>query len=200
MCNHYRNLPGAIDDWAVWAGYKPRLPGEPVQEELWPKRAGHVVRRDGGELIVDVMQWGVPRTMKGKSGKPIETRVTNVRNLTSPFWKSMLASPDRRCLVPFTEFAEPKPGKDPVTGRPAEYWFSRVDRAAGAFAGIWRPSEHGNVYAFLTCEPNALVGAVHPKAMPVILHDEDYARWLDAGYDEACALAAPYPSQLMARA
>lgn len=200
MCNHYRNLPSAIDDWAVWAGYKPRTPSEPVQEELWPKRAGHVVRRDGGELIVDVMQWGVPRIMKGKSGKPIETRVTNVRNLTSPFWKSMLANPDRRCLVPFTEFAEPKPGKDPVTGRPAEYWFSRIDHAAGAIAGIWRPSEHGNVYAFLTCEPNALVGAVHPKAMPVILHDEDYTRWLDAGYAEACALAEPFPSQLMARA
>ena len=112
----------------------------------------------------------------------------------------MLANPNRRCLVPFAEFAEPKPRKVRATGGPAEYWFSRIDRAVGAFAGVWRPSEHGNVYAFLTCEPNALVGAVHPKAMPVILHDDDYMRWLNASYDEACALAVPSPSQLMARA
>jgi len=61
-------------------------------------------------------------------------------------------------------------------------------------------ADNDKAYAFLTCEPNALVGAVHPKAVPVILHDEDYMRWLDAGYDEACALAAPHPSQMMARA
>ena len=52
--------------------------------------------------------------------------------------------------------------------------------------------------AFLTCEPNPLVAAVHPKAMPVVLHEEDYDAWLTGEYDNVCALAAPYPSQLMA--
>ena len=47
------------------------------------------------------------------------------------------------------------------------------------FAGIWttwtstRKVKEGEVnadlYGFLTCEPNAEVAAVHPKAMPVIL-------------------------------
>lgn len=45
-----------------------------------------------------------------------------------------------------------------------------------AFAGIWRPSEVGDVYACPTCEPNPLVAPLHPKAMPVILHREDYDR------------------------
>ena len=33
--------------------------------------------------------------------------------------------------------------------------------------------------------------------MPVILHPEDYDKWLDGETDDACALAAPFPSQLM---
>ena len=36
--------------------------------------------------------------------------VTNVRNLASPFWRSMLVNPERRCLVPSSAFAEPKIG------------------------------------------------------------------------------------------
>ena len=35
-----------------------------------------------------------------------------------------------------------------------------------------RPGEH-KLFAFLTCEPNAVVGEVHPKAMPVILTAPD---------------------------
>ena len=109
----------------------------------------------------------------------------------------MLANPERRCLVPFTRFAEPKPGKDAETGRPAEHWFTVSDRPVAAFAGIWRPSEAGNIFAFLTCEPNPLVAPLHPKAMPVVLGEADYDGWLSGNYDSACALAVPFPSQLM---
>ncbi|MBK9005043.1 MAG: hypothetical protein IPM67_00835 [Sphingomonadales bacterium] len=41
-----------------------------------------------------------------------------------------------------------------------------------------------------------LVGAIHPKAMPVILHPQDYQRWLDG--EPVKELALPFPSQLMA--
>ncbi len=49
------------------------------------------------------------------------------------------------------------------------------------FAGIWRdwPGDRGprakpvagphRIVAFLTCEPNAVVAPIHPKAMPVAL-------------------------------
>ncbi len=67
------------------------------------------------------------------------------------------------------------------------------------FAGVWRPAEGGSVFAFLTTEPNAIVAPIHPKAMPVILHEEDWDRWLDAPVEEALTLAAPFPSQLMSR-
>ncbi|RYF40388.1 MAG: DUF159 family protein, partial [Cytophagaceae bacterium] len=44
---------------------------------------------------------------------------------------------------------------------------------------------------------NAIVAPIHPKAMPVILHDDDYHRWLNAPWEELSGLVAPYPSQLM---
>ena len=47
--------------------------------------------------------------------------------------------------------------------------------------------------AFLTCEPNATVGAVHPKAMPVVLDPGNYDGWLGHEYVNACTLARPYP-------
>jgi putative SOS response-associated peptidase YedK len=198
MCNHYQAHPEAIQTWAEWAGY--RLPVERVATpDQWPKRPAMVARIDSGTKMLDTMIWGVPRTMPGKRpGTTITKHVTNVRNLSSPFWKSMLANPERRCLVPFTRFAEPKPGKDAEIGRPAEHWFTIADRPVAAFAGIWRPSEAGNVFAFLTCEPNPLVAPLHPKAMPVVLGEDNYNRWLSGSYDEVCALAVPFPSQLMA--
>lgn len=189
MCNHYRNLEKQMREWeaidrATFADLK-----ETPESDLWPRRAGYIVRQENGQRIVDAMSWGVPLKMKGKQpGSTVTKHITNVRNLTSPFWRSTLAAPAQRCLVPFTEFAEPKHGRD-------EYWFSIPSRPVSAFAGIWRESEVGRVYAFLTCEPNALVAPLHPKAMPVILEENSYEAWLEG--EDAQSLALPFPSQLM---
>ncbi len=48
--------------------------------------------------------------------------------------------------------------------------------------------------AFLTTEPNAEVGAIHPKAMPVILTTPDEVEaWMKAPSDEALKLQRPLP-------
>ena len=94
-----------------------------------------------------------------------------------------------------TEYGPGAPGKLPL------YWFEVPSRPVFAFAGIWRPLAGGmSAFAFLTCEPNPLVAPIHPKAMPVILHEEDFERWLSCLYAEVDQMAVPYPSQLMTAA
>ena len=54
--------------------------------------------------------------------------------------------------------------------------------------------------AFLTCEANAVVGAVHPKAMPVMLRPgADVERWLGSERADACSLAVPFADTDMRR-
>lgn len=196
MCNHYQNIPGAerfLPTWREFIGLDVPTELPLFSNDMWPKRQGLVLRVDDANLQADAMMWGVPCIIPGKRpGTKLTKHVTNVRNLASPFWRSMLKEPARRCLVPFTSFAEPVIG-----GGRAEHWFTIRDRPLAAFAGIWRPTEEGNAFAFLTCEPNQLVAPLHPKAMPVILPELEYRAWLTGDWEAAEVLACPYPSQLM---
>jgi putative SOS response-associated peptidase YedK len=191
MCNRYR-MSAKQAELAQRFGIDPALimpEPEPLPPpELFPKRTGWVVRQEGGARVLDTMTWGFPPPQAGR------VPVTNVRNLSSPFWRGTLKRQDRRCLVPVTDFCEWSGEK----GSKREHWFSLPAEPIFAFAGVWRPTEQGKAYAFLTCEPNPLVESIHPKAMPVILHGEDYDRWLSGEVDEVCSLAQPFPSQLMA--
>jgi putative SOS response-associated peptidase YedK len=159
------------------------------------KFAPVIVRGGGGERRIVPRQWGVPPPPKiaAAGGHP----VTNVRNLESPFWIGTLRHREYRCLVPVTSFQEWSLAKDPTTGRKTQHWFALSASRLFAIAGIWRDSEVPS-FAFLTCEPNRIVGAVHPKAMPLILHAEDEEAWLWADWKDAQKLVTPFPSQLMA--
>lgn len=122
MCNRYRmsaeqvNLARAfgVPEHLIMPEPEPLSP-----PELFPKRIGWIVRNVDGARTLDTKAWGIPRKMRGVSGKMLTTHVTNVRNLESPFWRSTLANPHYRCLVPFTSFAEPKPGKNETAARHA---------------------------------------------------------------------------------
>jgi putative SOS response-associated peptidase YedK len=133
-----------------------------------------------------------------------DSGTTNVRNTNSAHWKPWL-TPEHRCLVPFTAFSEP--GRDEA-GKYQPIWF----RLAGDdpeplafFAGIHLPGWEGvrkiktgretaDLFAFLTTEPNAEVGAVHPKAMPVILtRPEEWECWLNASWSDAVKLQRALP-------
>ena len=190
MCNRYR-MSAKQAELAISFGLDPTVimpePSPLPPPELFPKRMAWVVRKEDGARSLDVMTWGFPPPPKSRAP------VTNVRNLASPFWRSALNRPDRRCLVPVSEFCE----WEGEVGSKVDRWFSLPSSPLFAFAGVWRPTEQGKAFAFLTCEPNPLVAPIHAKAMPVILHPEDYDTWLDGEVATACELAQSFPSQLM---
>jgi putative SOS response-associated peptidase YedK len=163
-------------------------PNLPLLGEIYPRYEAPIIRptAQGNELTM--MAWGVPLPM-GEGRKP--KLVTNVRNTASPFWRSMMANPDRRCLVPATAFSEWTDSPDPATGWKTCMWFEVPDAELFCFAGIWRPTVEGERFAFLTTEPNRVVAPIHAKAMPVILKPADYQRWLSADFETACSLQQP---------
>jgi hypothetical protein len=92
----------------------------------------------------------------------------------------------------FCEYADIKPRKTPT-------WFALDDsRPLAFFGGIWT-TWHGTrgtkanlvegehqLFGFLTTDANAEVGAIHPKAMPVILTAEaEIEQWMTALAEDA---------------
>ena len=188
MCNLYRlDAPAnqIAEHFGADAGVDPWDGGY-----VAPKRPGPVVvgtGHPGGARRLTPMLWGFPPPPQARAP------VTNVRNLTSPFWVGTLRHSELRCLVPVTAFQE----WSGEAQAKHQHWFGLSASPLFAFAGIFRHTDDWPCFAFLTCAPNRLVGAYHPKAMPLILHPEDYETWLTTDWPTARELVAPFPSQLM---
>lgn len=144
--------------------------------------------------------WGfIPYFSKdGGKGKPPPINARGETIATNGLFKRAYAM--RRCLVPIDGFFEWKDIHG--TGKNKQpYAIAMRDGSPFALAGIydeWRDSAAGAVvrtFAIVTCQPNELMAEIHDR-MPVILHREDYSRWIGPESDPA-DLIAPFPSELM---
>jgi len=162
-------------------------------EELVPRGRAWILRRDAHGLGLDVMAWDV---LGGQAKFPM----TNVRQLGLPQWRRLAEKPENRCLIPLTEFCEWTPdvhdvgGGKPIKG---EMWFAVRDQPIFAVAGFWQQTEKGKGFTMVTCDPNALVAPIHPKAMITVLEEADWDRWLTGGHDDVIALQRPYDPERM---
>ena len=193
MCNLYRMTSAADAIAHLFAPLNTGGANIPPMHEIFPDYAAPVIVAGEARRQLVSMKWGWPPF--GQVKRP----VTNIRNLASPMWRNALADPERRCVVPVTAFSEWSADPDPATGKKRKHWFALRDAELFAFAGLWRPTPDGARFAFLTCEPNVLVGRIHPKAMPVILDTpHEAARWLSVSGEEAAAMQCPLAHEAMA--
>lgn len=135
---------------------------------------------DGMEL--EPMKWGlVPVWAKDPA---IGYRLINARDDTifeKPVWRSVILR--KRALIPangFYEWQKPPEG----TKEPKQpFYIHPKQTALFSFAGVWEnwkdaEGRQWKTYSIITTEPNREMAAVHNR-MPVVLHPEDEAAWLD---------------------
>ncbi len=184
-------LDAALD---IELGLSPRFNIAPGQDLL---AAVQPTPNDAREART--FKWGlVPGWAKDAS---IGNRMINARAETAPEKPSFReAFKSRRCLVPangFYEWQRQDNKKQP--------WLFRViDEPGFCMAGLWetwRQPDGAPLHTctILTTKANDLLRPIHDR-MPVILHREDYERWLTAQPDASAGLRdllSPFPAEAM---
>jgi putative SOS response-associated peptidase YedK len=157
--------------------------------------AAVVVQRDDRRAIT-AYRWGlIPHWAENRR---IGSRMFNARAETlarSPAFRDALQR--RRCVVPVDSFYEWR--REGNVRQP--FRVIRPDGRPLALAGLWagwRDPETDEVvrsFSIVTGEPTDVVRAIHDR-MPVVLADDDWARWIDPNVapDELQALLQTRPA------
>lgn len=165
--------------------------GANLDFEVYPGRPGVVIAK--GRLRQ--MCWGFPLQRTGKQGQTLKPKpVNNARaeKLGNPFWRQSFKM--RRCIIPMTAWAE----AEGAAGAKTRTWLSLRGAAVFACAGIWRQSDQwGDVYSMVMTNSADLAVDYHDR-MPVILHRDNWATWLNGEPTVAHQLCIPSKEPLQA--
>ncbi len=192
MCNLYAARKSAAEV-AQHFGVRDAIQSN-APEEIYPGQPGLVVRNGDHGRVMQSMVWGFPLRLKTMAPTAKPKPVNNIADLEKPMWKGLAAKPRWRCLIPVTAFAEAEGPK----GSKTRTWFNVKDQPIFAWAGLWRVSdEWGPVYSGVMTDCNEAIRPVHDR-MPVLLHADDYDRWLRGTFDDALAFQARcFPDDLI---
>jgi putative SOS response-associated peptidase YedK len=197
---------------------------------VFPDYKAPIVRNGAEGRELATARWGMPSSSKAligatkkradklqAEGKTVDFKellrmepdggTTNIRNVKSKHWTRWLGA-EHRCVVPFNSFSEFNKAEG------GDIWFA-LDQGhpLACFAGIWtnwtsvRKVKEGettnDIFAFLTTEPNAEVGTIHPQAMAGDPDDAGRRGNLDDGLSgrgpEAAAPASGRSLRIVAR-
>ena len=165
-----------------------------------PTQTVPIVRKGETAFEAVPMRWGlIPSWAKDAK---IGNRLINARGETVAEKPSFRAAfKRRRCLVPADGFYEWKK-LDAKTKQP--YMIGLKNADPFAFAGLWETwkspeEERSESFTIITTSANDFLSDLHNR-MPVILHEEDYDRWLDEkndDYENLQELLTSYPGDAM---
>jgi putative SOS response-associated peptidase YedK len=180
------------------------LPDLDARYNITPSQNVPLVLQEGETRQAAMARWGLVPFWADDPA--IGNRLANARGDTvasKPSFRG--AFRQRRGLMPADLFYEWQviPGQ-----KVKQPWCIRLaDDAPFAMAALWErwtPKATPDAEPLLSCcvittEPNGTMGPIHDR-MPVILHAEDYARWLDPRTPaaEAQALIRPYDGAMRA--
>ncbi len=166
-----------------------------------PGQTAPVIVEHNRKPKLEMMKWGfVPLNAKDANSifryKTYNARSESIFDKAT--WKDAIRS--RRCLVPtngFYEWTATSTGKQPFFIRPK-------DQGLFALAGIyssWLDPDgvEWGTYSIITTTPNKEMQTIHDR-MPVILHPNDEALWLDPSISDAGILydfMRPYPNDML---
>lgn len=153
-----------------------------------------IVDTEGHSREVRMMDWGflIP-------DRPLLINAKSETAATLRTWKGPLR--ESRCIVPasgYFEWQGPKGSKQP-------YYIHQADDELIGFAGLWRSGRDKeghpvDQFSIMTTAPQESIAHIHDR-MPVIVHPEDEALWLDREITDPDAVASvlvPYDGALAA--
>lgn len=142
-----------------------------------------ITEDDNGKRELQIMKWGfVPVWAKDPN---MGYKLINARDdgiFEKPMWRSVILK--KRCIIPADGFYEWKKTTIGKKVQKQPFYIHPKQIELFSFAGVWETwkdvegIEH-KTYSIITTEPNKEMASVHNR-MPVILHPEDEASWLES--------------------